>query len=136
MEPQFNSAPSMDVAPHASETSQNTSEKPTVGASPEFAARPEAAPPAPATLPPVDPSAVAISAPPTIPQVPPASVTTKSAPPPEPSTNEELERMYIQKAKEIVMRTASDPYIQSREIGRLKAESIKQIHAKDVKVAE
>jgi hypothetical protein len=63
-------------------------------------------------------------------------VTTKSAPPPEPSTNEELERMYIQKAKEIVMRTASDPYIQSREIGRLKAESIKQIHAKDVKVAE
>lgn len=135
MEPQFNSAPPMDAAPHASEASQNTVEKPVGGVSPEYAMSPESARPAPATLPPVDPSAIAAPVAQVSPQTPTATPTA-STPPPEPSTNEELERMYIQKAKEIVMRTASDPYVQSREIGRLKAESLKQIHAKDVKVAE
>jgi len=46
------------------------------------------------------------------------------------------ERMWVERAKRIVEQTHTDPYLESQEIGKFKAEYLKDVHAKNIKVAE
>jgi hypothetical protein len=43
---------------------------------------------------------------------------------------------WVSKAKEIVERTHTDPYLQSRELGKVKAQYIKARYNKEIKVSE
>ena len=46
------------------------------------------------------------------------------------------DRVWIERAKRIVEQTHTDPYLESQEIGKFKAEYLKDVHAKNIKVAE
>jgi hypothetical protein len=47
-----------------------------------------------------------------------------------------LDEEWVNKAREIVERTHTDPYLQSREISRIKAQYIKVRYNKDIKSSE
>lgn len=47
-----------------------------------------------------------------------------------------IEKEWVEKAKEIVARTKLDPYAQSAEVSRMKADYIKKRYNKDIKVAD
>lgn len=47
-----------------------------------------------------------------------------------------LDQEWVDKAKDIIARTHADPYMQSLEIGRLKAQYIKARYNKDIKIIE
>lgn len=51
-------------------------------------------------------------------------------------TDTAFDEEWVNKAKEAVERTHADPYMQSRELGKLKAQYIKLRYNKDVKVGE
>ena len=53
-----------------------------------------------------------------------------------PTNEEELDRLYVQKAKKVIAQTHDDPYMQSQEIGKVKADYLKTRHGKELKVAE
>lgn len=50
--------------------------------------------------------------------------------------DEEIDELWITKAKEIVDKTRSDPFRQSREISKIKAEFLKSRYNKEIKVIE
>jgi hypothetical protein len=58
------------------------------------------------------------------------------APPTSDDDNDSLDEEWIQKAKLIVDQTRADPYQQSKEISRVKANFLKTHYNKDIKVAE
>jgi hypothetical protein len=45
-----------------------------------------------------------------------------------------IEKHWIDRAKHLVMQTAHDPFVQNKEINKLKAEYIKKRYNKDIKV--
>ncbi|CAN5659357.1 hypothetical protein BH23PAT2_BH23PAT2_07080 [soil metagenome] len=45
-----------------------------------------------------------------------------------------IEKEWVHKAKEIVDRTKEDPYLQNKEIGRLRADYMKKRYDKDIKL--
>jgi hypothetical protein len=45
-----------------------------------------------------------------------------------------IEKQWVSKAKEIVEKTSQDPYLQSKEMNKFKAEYVKKRYNKDVKV--
>lgn len=47
-----------------------------------------------------------------------------------------LDAEWVNKAKEIVERTHTDPYLQSKELSRIKAQYIKARYSKEIKVSE
>lgn len=47
-----------------------------------------------------------------------------------------VDEEWINKAKQIVEHTHADPYVQSAELGKFKAEYLKSRHNKEIKVAE
>jgi hypothetical protein len=47
-----------------------------------------------------------------------------------------LDEEWVNKAKEVVLRTQTDPYLQSKEITRIKAQYVKLRYNKDMKVIE
>lgn len=47
-----------------------------------------------------------------------------------------IEKEWVEKAKEIVARTKDDPYLQNKEMNKIKADYIKKRYDKDVKVSE
>lgn len=47
-----------------------------------------------------------------------------------------IEREWVDKAKEIVARTRQDPYLQNKEVERMKADYMKKRYDKDIKIAE
>ena len=47
-----------------------------------------------------------------------------------------IEKEWVEKAKEIVERTRHDPYLQNREITKMKADYMKKRYNKDIKVPE
>jgi hypothetical protein len=47
-----------------------------------------------------------------------------------------IEKVWVEKAKEIVGRTRSDPHLQNKEISKFKAEYIKKRYNKDIRVSE
>lgn len=47
-----------------------------------------------------------------------------------------IEKAWVEKAKEIVHNTQGDPYTQSKEINRVKADYIKKRYSRDVQVDE
>jgi hypothetical protein len=60
-----------------------------------------------------------------------------SASPPAPDENTDaLDQEWINKAKAIVDKTKHDPFAESRELGRIKADYLKTRYNKDIKVAE
>ena len=48
----------------------------------------------------------------------------------------DIEKEYVSKAKAIIEHTKADPYTQSRELSRVKAEFIKKQYGKDIKLSE
>lgn len=53
-----------------------------------------------------------------------------------PTNEEEIDRLYVQKAKKVIAQTHDDPYLQSQEIGKVKVEYLKTRNGKELKVAE
>jgi hypothetical protein len=47
-----------------------------------------------------------------------------------------IEKEWVVKAKQIVSQTKQDPYVQSKELGKVRAEYIKKRYNKDVKLPE
>jgi hypothetical protein len=47
-----------------------------------------------------------------------------------------IEKAWVQKAKDIVMRTQGDPYNQNKQINRMKVEYIKKRYDKDIRSSE
>lgn len=47
-----------------------------------------------------------------------------------------IEKAWVQKAKDIVMRTQGDPYSQNKQINRMKVEYIKKRYDKDIRSSE
>lgn len=50
--------------------------------------------------------------------------------------NDLIEKEWVLKAKEIVARTRHDPYLQNKEVERMKADYMKKRYNKEVKVTE
>ncbi|HET7637441.1 MAG TPA: hypothetical protein VFK47_01750 [Ktedonobacteraceae bacterium] len=66
--------------------------------------------------------------------MPPQSITpmsTSAAP-----AGEDMTKLWIDKAKEIVAATKNDPYVQSKELSKVKAAFLKANYHKDIKVVE
>lgn len=51
-------------------------------------------------------------------------------------TDTDFDEEWIGKAREVISRTVDDPYLQSKELGKLKAQYIKLRYNKDIKVDE
>lgn len=47
-----------------------------------------------------------------------------------------IEKEWVRKAKDIVMRTQGDPYTQNKQINRMKVEYIKKRYDKDIRTSE
>ena len=47
-----------------------------------------------------------------------------------------IEKVWVEKAKEIVQKTVGDPYKQNQELSQVKAAYIKKRYSKDIKVSE
>jgi len=47
-----------------------------------------------------------------------------------------IEKEWVEKAKEIVGGTSSDPYLQSKQLNKMKADYLKKRYKKDIKVDE
>lgn len=54
----------------------------------------------------------------------------------QPEDETALDQEWVAKARETVLRTQADPYMQSREIGKIKSQYIKVRYNKDIKTAE
>lgn len=79
------------------------------------------------------PSAPLAAGPQAAPAPPQAAATEQIAPEDEGGL---LDREWVDKAKELVARTRTDPYAQSMELSRLKAQYVKARYNKDIKLAE
>lgn len=47
-----------------------------------------------------------------------------------------IEKEWVEKAKEIVARTRQDPYLQNKEVERMKADYMKKRYNKDIRITE
>lgn len=47
-----------------------------------------------------------------------------------------IEKEWVDKAKEVIARTAHDPYLQNQELNRVKVEYLKKRYNKDVKQSD
>jgi hypothetical protein len=65
-----------------------------------------------------------------------APVADMSAASVQPEDETALDQEWVTKAREIVLRTHSDPYMQSQELSKIKAQYIKVRYNKDIKTAE
>jgi len=54
----------------------------------------------------------------------------------QPEDETALDQEWVTKAREIVLRTHSDPYLQSKELSKIKAQYIKVRYNKDIKTVE
>jgi len=87
--------------------------------------QPQVAPPAPAA-PPVSPA----------PSTPPASSSQSTDAGPIDDGDTAFDEEWVGKAKAVVSQTHADPYLQSQELSKLKAQYIKLRYNKDIKVSE
>lgn len=79
--------------------------------------------------------------PPPVPALDPAAIASAGAQqaassPGDSSNTDELDRQWIQKAKMIVAQTKANPYIESHELGRVKADYMKIRYNKEIKIPE
>ncbi len=92
----------------------------------------------PVPMPPVPPVAMPSQSMPSVPQ--PMQHAQPMAPPITANLTAEdadlIEKEWVEKAKEIVERTRHDPYLQNREITKMKADYMKKRYNKDIKVPE
>lgn len=102
---------------------------------------PEAMPAPPETN--LQPAAPAFGAPTAAPAPMPAAASlpspqpvTTSFPLPAADDNDDLDQEWINKAKAIVERTKNDPFVESREISKAKADYLRTRYNKHIKVAE
>jgi hypothetical protein len=102
--------------------------------------RPEAMPAAPEMA--SQPAAPAFAAPaaaplsPTLPSPQPIAAPAAPLPVASSDDNDELDQEWINKAKAIVEHTKNDPYVESREISKAKADYLRTRYNKHIKVAE
>ena len=119
---------------------QPVSEQLVPGAAPEYMpvtpeAQPSIAQGAPVMPAPQPQSMQPVQLPPTQAQ-PLSPLTTQATTTVAASTDEEIDRMWVNKAKKIVEQTRHDPFLESQEIGKVKVEYLKTRYNKDIKVAE
>lgn len=63
-----------------------------------------------------------------MPSVPPSDTSGGSS--------DDLDEEWVNKAKAIVERTKNDPFLESRELNKIKADYLKARHNRDIKVSE
>lgn len=68
-----------------------------------------------------------------VPQMP---STATAAVPADNNSDDDLDEEWVRKAKAIVEKTRHDPFIQSKEIGQVKADYLRIRHNKQIKVAQ
>jgi hypothetical protein len=100
-------------------------------ASPEQGTQPSAPPPS-SPLPSPDP--MTINAVPAVDPIASAVPPIGAATPMAADDADIIEKEWVEKAKEIVERTRSDPHEQNKEINKIKAEYIKKRYNRDIKV--
>lgn len=66
----------------------------------------------------------------------PAPLTAEAAAAGGPEGEDALDQEWVAKAREIVLRTHADPYLQSKELSKIKAQYIKVRYNKDIKTVE
>ena len=66
----------------------------------------------------------------------PAPATIPTTALPAGSDDDDLDKEWVNKAKAIVEQTRTDPFTQSRELSKFKANYLKARHGKEVKIAE
>lgn len=76
-----------------------------------------------------------------LPQMPPQTAVAMPAPDPAgmpviADDTDLIEKEWVEKAKEIVARTRQDPYLQNKEVERMKADYMKKRYGKDIKITE
>lgn len=69
-------------------------------------------------------------------QVPPRPLATASVQDAPADDETAADQEWVTKAREIVVRTHNDPYLQSKELGKIKAQYIKVRYNKDIKTVE
>jgi hypothetical protein len=132
MEPNAERSPALALPQPGGEQTQPEAH-PGSGNPEKAPARPEAAPP------PITRAAPALTMPIAQPAVPIASDAAQSQPldpGTDDMTTDALDEEWINKAKVIVEQTKSDPYLESKEISRAKADYLRIRYNKHVKVAE
>lgn len=82
----------------------------------------------------IDPSSVAIPAAQAISPV--GSSYSNPTILPAPIDDHELEKQYVAKAKLVIGQTRTDPYVQSKELNKVRAEFIKRKYGKDIKLSD
>ncbi|HUC90171.1 MAG TPA: hypothetical protein VMR45_05190 [Patescibacteria group bacterium] len=136
MDTNFNEAPGLNLPAPTSESAGYNFGAANSSASPEvklpvadhnFSAQPS-------TL----PAAAAVP----LPQAPPLAVPSTAVAPTataiaaDDDNTDAIDQEWISKAKAIVEKTRSDPYLESRELGKVKADYLKTRYNKHIKVAE
>jgi hypothetical protein len=135
MDTNFNEAPGLNLPAPTSENTAynlgaaNSSASPEVklpAADQNFSAQPSAPPMAAVPLPQAPLTAV--------PSTSVAPIATAIAA--DDDNTDAIDQEWISKAKAIVEKTRSDPYLESRELGKVKADYLKTRYNKHIKVAE
>jgi hypothetical protein len=96
----------------------------------------EMAPSAPTAAPPLPPMAQPMPAPQVsnpLPQNAPGTVSSTGS---ADDSSDALDEEWVNKAKAIIERTKNDPYVESRELGKAKADYLRIRYNKQIKVAE
>jgi hypothetical protein len=91
---------------------------------PSMTPDPQAPPPMP-PLPP-DPTSTVL----------PAGITSAAGMPMIADDTDLIEKEWVEKAKQIVERTSHDPYLQSKELNKLKSDYLKKRYNKDLKLGD
>lgn len=69
-------------------------------------------------------------------QAPPMPVADPAGMPVIADDTDLIEKEWVEKAKEIVARTRQDPYLQNKEVERMKADYMKKRYNKDIRITE
>jgi hypothetical protein len=98
----------------------------------------ENAPRVPQAAPPLSPMAQvpAAAQPQAVPGMPPATAAQAPGLVPADDDSDALDEEWVNKAKAIVEQTKADPYIESKELGRAKADYLRIRYNKQIKVTE
>lgn len=133
MDPQSSNQGSFEVPA----VQQNADMIPSLPGNESYPAAPEAAPATGAPMPPLAQSQPAVPAPPVFQQTPLPPVPAAHVASPAVADDLDLiEKEWVEKAKQIVAQTRSDPHAQNKEMNRFKADYMQKRYGKEIKLDE
>lgn len=139
MNPEIDTTPGLGLPQPSAEIGQAS-----LGYAPERSRGPEVSAPRFEGMPPLSPAATGFASQPLPAVAQPQSMATPlmTVPVQDDATQDDntdtsaLDAEWVNKAKEIVERTHTDPYLQSKELSHIKAQYIKARYSKEIKVSE